>query len=102
MHTPRRKFILGTLGATAAGVLAPVQRVLAAAYPERPITFVCPWPAGGTADHSMRALCSVASRNLGQSIVVENKAGASGMLGIEGDGERQSPTATPSARSRSR
>ena len=54
-----------------------------AAWPERPITFVCPWPAGGTADMTMRALCSAAGKQLGQTIVVENKAGASGMLGLK-------------------
>ena len=52
----------------------------AAAYPERPITFICPWPAGGTADQTMRALCLAAGRQLGQTVVVENKAGAGGTL----------------------
>jgi tripartite-type tricarboxylate transporter receptor subunit TctC len=52
-------------------------------YPERPITFICPWPAGGTADATMRALCSAASKALGQSVVLENKAGAAGMLGLK-------------------
>lgn len=55
----------------------------AAAFPERPITFICPWPAGGTADMTMRALCLAASKDLGQPIAVENKAGASGMLGLK-------------------
>ena len=76
----RRQF-LGTLGAaTVAGILP---RIALAAYPEKPIVFICPWPAGGTADQSMRALCQAASKSLGQSIVVENKAGASGMLGLK-------------------
>ena len=56
---------------------------LAAAYPEKPITFICPWPAGGTADQTMRALCAAASRELGQPIAVENKVGASGMIGLK-------------------
>lgn len=55
----------------------------AAAYPEKPITFICPWPAGGTADQTMRALCVAASRELGQPIAVENKVGASGMIGLK-------------------
>jgi len=76
----RRQFVLGALGAAAAG-MSPLAR--AAAYPERPVNFVCPWPAGGTADMTMRALCSVAAKALGQTIVVENKAGASGMLGLK-------------------
>jgi tripartite-type tricarboxylate transporter receptor subunit TctC len=53
------------------------------AFPEKPITFICPWPAGGTADATMRALCSAASKALGQSVIVENKAGAAGMLGLK-------------------
>jgi tripartite-type tricarboxylate transporter receptor subunit TctC len=80
MRTNRRQFVLGTLG-SAVALAAP--RAFAAGYPERPITFVCPWPAGGTADMTMRALCSAAAKQLGQTIVVENKAGASGMLGLK-------------------
>jgi tripartite-type tricarboxylate transporter receptor subunit TctC len=79
MQRNRRHFIQG-LGATAA--LLTVPRAFAA-YPERPILFICPWPAGGTADMTMRALCVAASRELGQPIVVENKAGASGMIGLK-------------------
>jgi len=57
--------------------------VRAAGYPERPITFICPWPAGGTADQTMRALCAAAARELGQAIAVENKVGAAGMIGLK-------------------
>lgn len=77
-RTRRRDFVLGALGAAALGTSS---RLLAQPWPERPITFICPWPAGGTADQSMRALCTVASRILGQAIAVENRAGASGMIG---------------------
>ncbi|HKX41786.1 MAG TPA: tripartite tricarboxylate transporter substrate binding protein [Burkholderiaceae bacterium] len=81
MRSQRRQFVLGSLGAALAGA---VPRVFAAAaYPERPITFICPWPAGGTADVTMRALCGAAAKSLGQTIVVDNKAGASGMLGLK-------------------
>jgi tripartite-type tricarboxylate transporter receptor subunit TctC len=52
-------------------------------YPNRPITFICPWPAGGTADATMRVLALVASRELGQTVVVENRAGAAGMIGAK-------------------
>lgn len=51
-------------------------------YPSRPITFIIPWPAGGTADGSMRALGESMSRVLGVPVVMENRAGASGMLGV--------------------
>ncbi|QEZ45013.1 tripartite tricarboxylate transporter substrate binding protein [Cupriavidus oxalaticus] len=82
----RRNLLIGTaagVAAGAAGVLLPGSRALASAYPERPITFICPWPVGGTADQSMRALCQVAGGILKQSIVVENRAGASGMIGTK-------------------
>ena len=80
MELNRRQVVLGGLGAVAsvAGASA-----FAATYPDRPITFVCPWPAGGSADVTMRALCTAAARHLGQPIVVENKVGASGMVGLK-------------------
>ncbi|RAS08838.1 tripartite tricarboxylate transporter substrate binding protein [Cupriavidus alkaliphilus] len=78
----RRRLLIGA-AAGAAGALLPAARSLAADYPERPITFICPWPVGGTADQSMRALCQVAGGILKQSIVVENRAGASGMIGTK-------------------
>jgi tripartite-type tricarboxylate transporter receptor subunit TctC len=75
----RRRFIISGLGAallsTAAG------RAVAQSYPARPIVFICPWPAGGTADMTMRALAAVAAKQLGGPMVLENKAGAAGMLG---------------------
>lgn len=76
----RRDFLYTTLGAAALAAAGPLR---AQNWPERPIVFICPWPAGGTADQSMRALCTVAGKVLGQSIVVENRAGASGMIGAK-------------------
>lgn len=78
----RRSFNLALLG-WAASPLAMSSLARAAAYPEKPITFVCPWPAGGTADQTMRALCAAAGKELGQAVVVENKVGASGMIGLK-------------------
>jgi len=81
MSTPnpqRRRLLLG-----AAGALALPAWPALAAWPERPITFICPWPAGGTADLTMRALCQAAAKALGQSVVVENRAGAAGMIGAK-------------------
>lgn len=78
----RRNLLVGAAAVGAATLLRPLS-AFAQGYPERPITFICPWPAGGTADQSMRALCQVAARALGQAIAVENKAGASGMIGTK-------------------
>ena len=53
-------------------------------FPTRPITLIVPWPAGGPTDTHLRKLSEIASRHLGQPIVVENKPGAGGMLGPAG------------------
>ncbi|QYY28653.1 MULTISPECIES: tripartite tricarboxylate transporter substrate binding protein [Cupriavidus] len=83
----RRQLLISGAAAAAAGtagiILPDMSRAATAEYPDRPITFICPWPVGGTADQSMRALCQVASGILKQSIVVENRAGASGMIGTK-------------------
>src|SRR5688500_1340852 len=53
-------------------------------YPTRAVTLIVPWPAGGSTDTHLRKLSEIASRHLGQPIVVENKPGAGGMLGPAG------------------
>src|SRR5258706_7764257 len=55
--------------------------VLAQGYPNRPVTLIVPWPAGGSTDTHLRRLAEIAARYLGQPIIVENKPGAGGMLG---------------------
>lgn len=55
--------------------------VMADTYPSKPITLIVPWPAGGSTDITMRAMADAASKDLGQPVVVDNKAGASGTLG---------------------
>jgi tripartite-type tricarboxylate transporter receptor subunit TctC len=52
-----------------------------AQFPARPIKLICPWPAGGATDAVMRAIAESAGKALGGQMIVENKAGASGMLG---------------------
>ena len=53
----------------------------AAEYPNRPITLICPFPAGGSRDILGRMLASVAEKYLGKPVIVLNKPGASGMIG---------------------
>src|SRR5262245_20882043 len=50
-------------------------------FPTKPIRLICPWPASGSTDMVMRALAESAGKVLGGQMIVENKAGASGMLG---------------------
>jgi len=51
-------------------------------FPSRPVTLWVPWPAGGATDLAMRILAEAASRQLGQPMIVENRAGASGTLAM--------------------
>lgn len=50
-------------------------------FPAKTITLICPWPAGGPTDVVMRGMAEVASKILGQQVIIDNKAGASGTLG---------------------
>jgi tripartite-type tricarboxylate transporter receptor subunit TctC len=53
------------------------------AYPSQPIKLVVPFAPGGSTDLAARMIAEFGSRELGQTIVVENKAGAGGSLGME-------------------
>ncbi|MEI2416057.1 tripartite tricarboxylate transporter substrate binding protein [Orrella sp. JC864] len=52
-----------------------------AAWPQRPITLIVPFPAGGGTDTYARPLAQQLTMALGQSVVIENKGGAGGTLG---------------------
>src|SRR5262245_34041017 len=52
-------------------------------WPSRPLRFVVPFPAGGSTDVGARLIGEHLSRSLGQQIVVENKSGANGNIGME-------------------
>jgi len=52
-----------------------------AAWPERTIRIIVPWAPGGSTDILARTVADQLSRSLGQTVIVENKAGASGNIG---------------------
>ncbi|EGP42932.1 Bug family tripartite tricarboxylate transporter substrate binding protein [Achromobacter insuavis] len=66
------------LGATFA---APGQA--AAPWPSQPIRLIVPYPPGGSVDNLARLLAPALGQRLGQTIVIENKAGASGTIGVD-------------------
>ena len=71
------------LFAALAGVaaLGCVATAVAQGYPSRPITLVVPFPPGGPTDVIARTLAQHMQRSLGQNVVVDNQAGANGILG---------------------
>lgn len=74
----------GAMGvsAGAAGILAAPSILRAQGkFPAKPISLICPWPAGGSTDIMLRTLAEAAGKHLGQAVVIDNKAGASGTLG---------------------
>jgi tripartite-type tricarboxylate transporter receptor subunit TctC len=62
-------------------LLACSAAALAQSFPTKPITLIVPWNAGGSTDIYFRAMAEVASKELGQPIVVDNKTGGTGTLG---------------------
>jgi len=67
--------VAASLFATAAGA--------AETWPSRPIRLIAPFPAGSSIDAATRAITPTVAEALGQSIVIDNRAGASGAAGVE-------------------
>ena len=70
------------LMALCATSIAPATARAQGTYPDKPITMIVPFPPGGVADTVARPVAEALARELKQSVVVENKAGAGGALGI--------------------
>ena len=63
--------------------LAALALPLQAQYPDKPIKMVVPWPPGGVTDTLARFTADQLTRSVGQAVVVENKAGANGIIGTQ-------------------
>ncbi len=76
--TPGRRAVLalGAAGALAAPALAQGK------FPDRPIRFLIPWPPGGPLDALHRRMFEVVGKDLGQSVVIENRPGVRGTLAV--------------------
>ena len=70
------------LALAAAALLAAAPASAQDAYPAKPITMIVPFPPGGAADIAARPVAEAMGRYLKQPIVIENKAGAGGGIGM--------------------
>jgi len=70
------------LGICVAG-LSVAPAALAQAYPTKPVRVIVPYPPGGVGDTTMRAIAQQLSESLGQPFVIDNKPGASQMIGAD-------------------
>jgi len=82
------KNVLAGLLATAS--FTAVAQTNSANWPTRPITFVVPFTPGGITDNTSRVLAKILGEKLGQSVVVDNRPGAGGSIGVEA-ASRQPP-----------
>lgn len=81
-ESSRRQW-LALLAAGACALAAPPVLARTPGYPHRAIKLIVPFAAGGSTDIVGRLLADALQRELGQSVFVENKAGAGGMIGTE-------------------
>lgn len=79
LNATRRLATLITLVLAALPLAAAAQ----GSYPDKPIKLLVPFPPGGNVDLSARILAPALAKELGQPVIVENKAGAGGTLGLD-------------------
>jgi tripartite-type tricarboxylate transporter receptor subunit TctC len=80
MRTDRRAFLAGAAALALAGATSATAQ---SAYPNRPVRLVVPYPPGGGTDYFARLVGAAMGDALGQSVIVENRAGAATIIGAE-------------------
>jgi tripartite-type tricarboxylate transporter receptor subunit TctC len=81
MKLPRRQFLHLAAGAAALPALAHIAK--AQTYPARPVHVIVPFAAGGPSDYAARTIGEALAKQLGQSIVIDNRPGADGVIAVE-------------------
>jgi tripartite-type tricarboxylate transporter receptor subunit TctC len=81
MATRESRTTVASSAVAACVVLYAGAGALAETFPSRPVTLIVPYAAGGSTDVTFRALAAATEKHLGQSIVIENRPGASGTIG---------------------
>jgi tripartite-type tricarboxylate transporter receptor subunit TctC len=77
----RRSLLAGISALVLSAVLSPVVQAQPAGWPNRPITFIVPWGAGGGTDAQMRTLATFLEKDLGVAVNVTNQTGGNGVTG---------------------
>ncbi len=67
----------------AGGTLLTAPAVAQSGFPNRPIRLIVPWPPGGSTDGQLRSLADLATRHLGQPVIIENRSGVSGTMAAQ-------------------
>ena len=77
------KFTRRALAATLASlaVISPLAATAQSGYPNKPIRVIVPFPAGSTTDIIARAIADKMGQSMGQTLVIDNRGGASGTIG---------------------
>jgi tripartite-type tricarboxylate transporter receptor subunit TctC len=82
MHSFKRNLVLG-ISLACAACWAQAQTANSAVWPSKTIRIIVPYPTGGVSDNATRVLAERLTKALGQTVVVENRAGAGGTVGTD-------------------
>lgn len=83
MKSSVRNGVFGIVAALALGLACPASAQTAATYPNKPVRIIVPFAPGGASDILARSIGQKFTEKLGQPVVVDNKPGADGMIGVD-------------------